>query len=137
RTTETVTVPPDGVGSGGTTVVEVDGRRVEVRLERPEPGYRELARRRRRRGTAGGADGAADAGGGPMQGTGLGVRVRDGDAVQAGAVICVVEAMKRENEVAAHRDGVVSGLSVAAGLPVATGQVICVISADGRPAADD
>jgi acetyl-CoA/propionyl-CoA carboxylase biotin carboxyl carrier protein len=137
RTTETVAVPPDGVPSGGTTVVEVGGRRVEVTFERPEPGYRELARRRRRRGTAGGAGGAADAVVSPMQGTVLDVRVADGEEVQAGAVICVVEAMKMENEVAAHRAGVVSGLSVAAGLPVATGQVICVISADGRAAADD
>jgi acetyl-CoA/propionyl-CoA carboxylase, biotin carboxylase, biotin carboxyl carrier protein len=137
RTTETVAAPPDGVRSGGTTVVEVDGRRVEVRLERPEPGYRELARRRRRRATAGGAGGAADAVVSPMQGTILDVRVADGDEVEAGAVICVVEAMKMENEVSAHRAGVVSALSVAPGLPVATGQVICVISADGRPGGDD
>jgi acetyl-CoA/propionyl-CoA carboxylase biotin carboxyl carrier protein len=137
RTTETVAATPDGARSGGTTVVEVDGRRVEVRLERPEPGYRELARRRRHRGTAGDADGAANAVVSPMQGTVLDVRVADGDEVEVGAVICVVEAMKMENEVAAHRAGVVSGLSVSAGLPVATGQVICVISVDGRPPADD
>jgi acetyl-CoA/propionyl-CoA carboxylase biotin carboxyl carrier protein len=40
-------------------------------------------------------------------------------------VICIVEAMKMENEVRAHRDGVVAELSVAAGQPVASGQVIC------------
>jgi acetyl-CoA/propionyl-CoA carboxylase biotin carboxyl carrier protein len=117
---------------GGTAIVEVDGRRVEVRLERPEPGYRELARRRRQRATEGGAGGAADAVVSPMQGTVLDVRVAEGDEVEAGSVICVVEAMKMENEVAAHRDGVVTALSVAAGSPIATGQVICVISADGR-----
>jgi acetyl-CoA/propionyl-CoA carboxylase biotin carboxyl carrier protein len=136
QTTAAVAVPADGAGAGATTVVEVDGRRLEVRLERPEPGYRELARRRRRRGAAGGA-GAANAVVSPMQGTVLDVRVADGDEVEGGAVICVVEAMKMENEVAAPRAGVVSGLSVAAGLPVSTGQVICVISPDGRPAEGD
>ena len=46
----------------------------------------------------------------------------------AGQVICVVEAMKMENEVHALRDGIVSELSVAAGEPVRTGQVICVVA---------
>ena len=50
-----------------------------------------------------------------MQGTVLDVAVADGDEVDAGAVICVVEAMKMENEVAAHRAGVIASLSVAAG----------------------
>jgi biotin carboxyl carrier protein len=50
-------------------------------------------------------------------------------------VICIVEAMKMENEVHALRDGVVSELSVAAGEPVRTGQVICVLAPeDGLPA---
>ena len=43
-------------------------------------------------------------------------------------MICIVEAMKMENEVRAVRDGVVSSLSVAAGEPVRTGQVICVVA---------
>jgi acetyl-CoA/propionyl-CoA carboxylase biotin carboxyl carrier protein len=43
-------------------------------------------------------------------------------------VICVVEAMKMENEVHALRDGIVSELSVRAGEPVGTGQVICVVA---------
>jgi acetyl-CoA/propionyl-CoA carboxylase biotin carboxyl carrier protein len=45
-------------------------------------------------------------------------------------VLCIVEAMKMENEVHAHRAGRVTELSVAAGEPVKTGQVICVIAAD-------
>jgi acetyl-CoA/propionyl-CoA carboxylase, biotin carboxylase, biotin carboxyl carrier protein len=45
-------------------------------------------------------------------------------------VLCIVEAMKMENEVHAHRRGVVTELSVAPGQPVKTGQVICVVSAD-------
>jgi len=50
--------------------------------------------------------------------------------VQAGQVVCIVEAMKMENEVHAHRGGRVTELSVSPGEPVKTGQVICVVSAD-------
>jgi acetyl-CoA/propionyl-CoA carboxylase biotin carboxyl carrier protein len=63
-----------------------------------------------------------------MQGTVLSVAVAEGDAVEAGQLICIVEAMKMENEVHAHRSGTVTELSVAAGLPVTTGQVICVVA---------
>jgi acetyl-CoA/propionyl-CoA carboxylase, biotin carboxylase, biotin carboxyl carrier protein len=111
--------------------VEVDGRRFEVRLLRPEPAFAELARRRRERARGRGAGGAGrDAVVSPMQGTVLAVEVREGDEVEAGQVICIVEAMKMENEVHAHRAGRVTELSVAAGQPVKTGQVICVVSAD-------
>ena len=65
-----------------------------------------------------------------MQGTVLAVSVGDGDVVEAGQVLCIVEAMKMENEVHAHRAGRVSELSVAPGQPVKTGQVICVVSSD-------
>jgi len=108
--------------------VEVDGRRFEVRLLRPEPPFAELARRRRERTRSGGATGAGkDAVVSPMQGTVLAVEVAEGDDVEAGQVICIVEAMKMENEVHAHRAGRVSELSVAPGQPVKTGQVICVV----------
>jgi acetyl-CoA/propionyl-CoA carboxylase biotin carboxyl carrier protein len=130
-TTQTVAVAPDGAGDAGIVVVEVDGRRVEVAIARPEPDFRALARRRKTRDAQRRGVGADDAVVSPMQGTVLEVRVAEGDEVETGAVICVVEAMKMENEVAAHRDGIVTALSVAAGGPVATGQVICVISADG------
>ena len=115
--------------------VEVDGRRYEVELLEPEPPWRELARRRKERagGGAHGLGGARDAVVSPMQGTVLAVEVADGDTVSAGQVVCVVEAMKMENEITAHRDGVVGGLSVSAGAPVQTGQVICVVTQDGRP----
>jgi acetyl-CoA/propionyl-CoA carboxylase biotin carboxyl carrier protein len=123
------TVPgaPDGSLSERATVVEVDGRRVDVKVLRPEPAYRALARSRRERAAAGGAAGA-DTVVSPMQGTVLDVKVSDGDTVEAGGVICVVEAMKMENEVAAHRAGVVSALAVRSGDQVATGQAICVVS---------
>jgi acetyl-CoA/propionyl-CoA carboxylase biotin carboxyl carrier protein len=45
-------------------------------------------------------------------------------------VICIVEAMKMENEVHAHRRGRIGDLSVAAGEPVQTGQVICVVASN-------
>jgi acetyl-CoA/propionyl-CoA carboxylase biotin carboxyl carrier protein len=109
--------------------VEVDGRRYDVRLLRPEPPWSELARRRRERDAAGAGAAAGDVVVSPMQGTVLSVAVSVGDEVVAGQVLCVVEAMKMENEVHAHRPGVVSELTVAAGQPVRTGQVICVLAA--------
>jgi acetyl-CoA/propionyl-CoA carboxylase biotin carboxyl carrier protein len=111
--------------------VEVDGRRFEVRLSEPEPEWLALGRRRRERvSQGGGGGGGRDAVVSPMQGTVLGVPVADGDAVEPGQVICIVEAMKMENEVHAHRSGVVRSLSVEPGQPVTTGQVICTIDAD-------
>jgi acetyl-CoA/propionyl-CoA carboxylase biotin carboxyl carrier protein len=111
--------------------VEVDGRRFDVRLLKPEPPFAELARRRRARVRAGGPGGAGkDAIVSPMQGTVLAVEVVEGDAVEPGQVICIIEAMKMENEVHAHRAGRVTELSVAPGHPVKTGQVICVVTAD-------
>jgi acetyl-CoA/propionyl-CoA carboxylase biotin carboxyl carrier protein len=65
-----------------------------------------------------------------MQGTVLAVPVADGDGVEAGQVICVVEAMKMENEVHAHRTGTVRNLSVEPGQAVTTGQVICTLESD-------
>jgi acetyl-CoA/propionyl-CoA carboxylase biotin carboxyl carrier protein len=56
--------------------------------------------------------------------------VADGDEVRAGQVICIVEAMKMENEITAHRDGVVTELSIEPGQAVTTGQVVCVIAQD-------
>jgi len=128
--------PLQGTTGPGRTVervrtVEVDGRRFEVRLSEPEPAWRGLARRRRERERQGGGRGGGrDAVVAPMQGTVLAVRVSDGDEVEAGQVICIVEAMKMENEVRAHRGGIVRGLSVEAGRLIATGQVICEIASD-------
>ena len=111
---------------------EVDGRRYDVTVTVPEPPHAELVRRRRDRERAGGAHAAArDAVVTPMQGTVLAVEVADGDEVSPGQVICVVEAMKMENEIAAHRAGVVTELSVEAGEPVSAGQVVCVLRQEG------
>jgi len=59
----------------------------------------------------------------------LSVSVAEGDEVQAGQLLCIVEAMKMENEIHAHRAGTVSQLSVEPGQPVSSGQVICIVEA--------
>jgi acetyl-CoA/propionyl-CoA carboxylase biotin carboxyl carrier protein len=110
-------------------VVEVDGKRFTVKVLEPEQPWRELARRRAERAHHGGA-GGGKAVVSPMQGTVLSVAVADGERVEEGSVVCIVEAMKMENEVRAHRDGVVGGLAVAAGQAVTSGQVICRLDDD-------
>jgi len=125
----TVAASPDGKLRERVAQVELDGRLFEVTALIPEPPFAELARRRRERIAGGAHHGAAkDAVVTPMQGTVLAVEVAEGDEVRAGQVICVVEAMKMENEIAAHRDGVITDLSVAPGQAVTTGQVVCVVA---------
>ncbi|TMK93038.1 MAG: acetyl-CoA carboxylase biotin carboxylase subunit [Actinobacteria bacterium] len=125
----TVAVAADGALQERVTKVELDGRRFDVTRLVPEPPWAELARRREERAGARGGHGAGrDAVVSPMQGTVLAIEVAEGDEVEPGQVLCIVEAMKMENEVHAPREGIVSELSVAAGQPVSTGQVICVIA---------
>jgi acetyl-CoA/propionyl-CoA carboxylase biotin carboxyl carrier protein len=132
---ETTRLPAAADGGGSLqeqrVLAELDGRRYEVKLLVPEPPHAELARRRRSR-EAGGVHrgGGKDAVISPMQGTVLAVEVAEGDEVEPGQVLCVVEAMKMENEIKAHRAGTVAELSVQAGHPVKTGQVICVVAAE-------
>jgi acetyl-CoA/propionyl-CoA carboxylase biotin carboxyl carrier protein len=126
--TTTVPTASDGAALRARfATVELDGRRYEVQTLVPEPPHAELARRRRERVAAGGHGGARDAVVTPMQGTVLAVEVAEGDTVVAGQVICIVEAMKMENEIAAHRAGVVTELAVVPGQAVGHGQVICVV----------
>jgi acetyl-CoA/propionyl-CoA carboxylase biotin carboxyl carrier protein len=109
--------------------VEVDGRSFDVRLHVTEPPWAALARRRRER-TASGAGGSRDgAVCSPMQGTVLTVAVAEGDPVDAGQLLCVIEAMKMENEIVAPRDGLVRSLAVSPGDAVAGGQLVCVVAA--------
>jgi acetyl-CoA/propionyl-CoA carboxylase biotin carboxyl carrier protein len=80
---------------------------------------------------------AAGAGGAilsPMQGTVLKVDVVPGQEIAAGHVVCIVEAMKMENEVTAHASGIVESVGVAVGQGVTNGQVICVVTAPEAPA---
>ncbi len=118
---------PDGAATRSRLVaVEVDGRAYEVNLVTAEPPWAQLARRRRQRSTGlhGGVAGVVTS---PMQGTVLEVLVAEGDEVSAGQILCVVEAMKMENEIVAHTDGVVRQFAASPGEPVAIGQVICRI----------
>jgi acetyl-CoA/propionyl-CoA carboxylase biotin carboxyl carrier protein len=131
--TTTVAASPDGGRRLRERVVqaELEGRRYELKLLVPEPPHAELARRRGERGRAGGGHGAAkEAVVSPMQGTVLAVEVAEGDEVVPGQVLCVVEAMKMENEIKAHRAGRVAELSVEAGQAVKTGQIICVVQSE-------
>ena len=98
-----------------------------MRLLEPEPPWVELARRHEERDRAG-ASASDETVVSPMQGTVLKLEVAEGDTVEAGQVVAVVEAMKMENEITAHRSGTVTELGVAAGEPVGAGQAICVIS---------
>ncbi|MFE9745069.1 acetyl/propionyl/methylcrotonyl-CoA carboxylase subunit alpha [Saccharothrix saharensis] len=120
-----------------TLVVEVGGRRLEVSL----PGDLALsggggggaakagakAKPRKRGGGKGGAAVSGDAVAAPMQGTIVKVAVQDGQQVEAGELIVVLEAMKMENPVTAHKSGVVTGLSAEPGATVTQGTVICEI----------
>ncbi|WP_257159396.1 acetyl/propionyl/methylcrotonyl-CoA carboxylase subunit alpha [Corynebacterium cystitidis] len=101
-------------------VVEVAGRRIEVAL----PASLAFAgagaapkKKRKRRGGAGGGKAAAsgDAVAAPMQGTVIKVNVEEGQEVAEGDVVVVLEAMKMENPVKAHKSGTVTGLAVEAG----------------------
>src|SRR5262245_12358750 len=124
----TAAASSDGAVRPRVRTVEVDGRRFDVTVLEPEPPWAELARLRRQR-SDDSESGGRDALTSPMQGTVLAVNVAEGDEVSAGQLVCIVEAMKMENEINAHRAGTVRQLSVAVGEPVTSGQVICVVEA--------
>ncbi|RIJ76850.1 ATP-grasp domain-containing protein [Nakamurella silvestris] len=119
---------PDTEGERQTVVAEVNGRRVTVTLPAglAVAGPRATGGTRAKSGRRGSAKAAVsgDAVVAPMQGTIVKVAVADGDQVASGDLICVVEAMKMENPVTAHKDGVVSGLTAAVGSPVTSGAVL-------------
>jgi acetyl-CoA/propionyl-CoA carboxylase biotin carboxyl carrier protein len=130
--------PVENVEHGYT--VEVSGKRFAVKVIGPPfagpsapangAGPPAGARRPPRRASSGGAGGGgADALPSPIQGTVLRVAVEAGAEVQEGALIAVVEAMKMENEITAHKSGTVAELPIAVGASVATGDTIAVITA--------
>ncbi|MEV6100167.1 biotin/lipoyl-containing protein, partial [Nocardia sp. NPDC051981] len=81
---------------------------------------------RKRTGRAGAASG--DSVTAPMQGTVVKVAVTEGQSVEAGDLVVVLEAMKMENPVTAHKSGVITGLSVEAGAVITQGTPICSVS---------
>ncbi|MDX6669292.1 MAG: acetyl-CoA/propionyl-CoA carboxylase, biotin carboxylase, biotin carboxyl carrier protein, partial [Solirubrobacteraceae bacterium] len=115
--------------------VEVSGRRFDVKVIGPPAGgavngAAPAARKppRRERATAGGGGEGVDALVSPIQGTVLKVAVEAGASVDEGALICVIEAMKMENEITAHKAGKVAELPIAVGASIATGDTIAVIT---------
>jgi acetyl-CoA/propionyl-CoA carboxylase, biotin carboxylase, biotin carboxyl carrier protein len=86
------------------------------------------APRRSERSRSGGGGGGGDTLSSPLQGTVLKVAVEQGAEVEEGALVAVIEAMKMENEITAHKAGVVSELPIAVGASVATGDTLAVIN---------
>ncbi|GIF10875.1 acetyl/propionyl/methylcrotonyl-CoA carboxylase subunit alpha [Actinoplanes teichomyceticus] len=132
--------PPAATGGEAaereTVVVEVGGRRIEVRLPRTllsgtpaAPSPRRPASSRPRGGGSAPAP-SGDTLTAPMQGTVVKVAAQNGDRVTEGDVIVVVEAMKMEQPLPAHRSGIVSGLSLEVGAPITAGAAVCTIADD-------
>ena len=130
--------------------VEVNGKRFQVNLEDrggfaaaarsgsgsgSQPGGGRPGGGRRSSGGGGGGDGGSSAGAAvegetidaEMQGTILSVNVAEGDTVESGDVICVLEAMKMENDVIAERSGTVKRVAVEEGQSVNQGDVLVVL----------
>jgi acetyl-CoA/propionyl-CoA/long-chain acyl-CoA carboxylase, biotin carboxylase, biotin carboxyl carrier protein len=134
------TTGPDAEAEGTqleerTIPVEVDGKRFSVRVWLPEaPAAADAARGGSRggkvtkpklaAGAGGGGDGTVSA---PMQGTIVKVLIAQGDAVEPGQALLVLEAMKMENHINAERGGTVKEVRVTAGDTVGTGDVLIVI----------
>jgi acetyl-CoA/propionyl-CoA/long-chain acyl-CoA carboxylase, biotin carboxylase, biotin carboxyl carrier protein len=82
---------------------------------------------KRERGAGGAAGASSESLPSPLQGTVLKVAVEQGATVEAGDLVCVIEAMKMENEIAAHRSGKVTTLNATEGAAVSSGDVLAVI----------
>ncbi|MGY1772211.1 acetyl/propionyl/methylcrotonyl-CoA carboxylase subunit alpha [Blastococcus sp. SYSU D00813] len=118
-----------------TVVVEVGGRRLEVSLPAglAAGGGAPVqaaggAKPRKRGGGHGGSAASGDSLTSPMQGTIVKVAVEDGATVEAGDLVVVLEAMKMEQPITAHKGGTITGLSAEVGATVTSGAVICTIA---------
>ena len=103
-------------------VAEVNGKRFEILVHAPEP---VVKRHRAKQASAAGASGTGLAS--PMQGTVVKIAVTEGQKVSAGDLIIVLEAMKMEQPLNAHRDGVIKNLKAVIGETVAAATVLCDI----------
>ena len=100
--------------------VEIDGRRIEVALPATF-GITGARKRKKRKGAGSKAAVSGDAVTAPMQGTVIKVNVEEGQEVEEGDIVMVLEAMKMENPVKAHKSGTVTGLAVEAGTSTTKG----------------
>ena len=104
-------------------IAEVNGHRFEVLIHAPDPIHK---RHRKGKSFAGGA--AGDALLSPMQGTVVKIAVKNGDRVEAGDLLVVLEAMKMEQQLTAHKAGTISNLVAEVGETVASGTALCEIT---------
>ena len=117
--------------------VEVSGKRFDVKVRGEALGMAvngavggagagpAPARKQREKRAGGGADTLPS----PIQGNMWKVLVKQGDTVEEGQLLCIIEAMKMENEITAHKAGKIAELPIAEGKPIGTGDTIAVISA--------
>jgi acetyl-CoA/propionyl-CoA carboxylase biotin carboxyl carrier protein len=134
---ETPGAPPASAGDEEVPTVErdvtaeVDGRRYSVRLWVPDLGPAVGASRPASRPKRAASSAVTGTGSGqvivPMQGTIVKVLVAVGDVVEVGQTVCLLEAMKMENAVAAEKEGVVKEVRVSAGDSVGAGDIVAVI----------
>jgi acetyl-CoA/propionyl-CoA carboxylase biotin carboxyl carrier protein len=120
-----------------TYTVEVSGKRFEVVVHGEAvaapaavangAGATRAAPRRERKSGSGGGAGGGDTLASPLQGNVFKVLVEEGAEVEEGALICIIEAMKMENEIAAHKAGKVAELPIKEGASVTTGDTLAVI----------
>ncbi|HJQ43933.1 MAG TPA: biotin carboxylase N-terminal domain-containing protein [Jatrophihabitantaceae bacterium] len=124
----------EDAGPRETVVVEVAGKRLEVSLPAgfgaggggAGSGGRKAAPKRSA-GKKAGSAASGDSLAAPMQGTIVKVAVSEGDTVEAGQMIVVLEAMKMEQPLNAHKAGTITGLNAEVGAVVTSGSVICEI----------
>lgn len=114
-----------------TVVVEVNGKRMEVSLPEmggaAKPAAKPASKSRKSRSSRTSAKAGGDELTSPMQGTIVKVAVSDGDTVAEGDLVLVLEAMKMEQPITAHKAGKVSGLSAKPGDTVTSGAVLAII----------
>ena len=103
-------------------VAEVNGKRFEILVHAPEP---VVKRHRAKQSSSGGSSGTGLTS--PMQGTVVKIAVDEGQSVEAGDLVIVLEAMKMEQPLNAHKSGVIQNLKAVIGETVASGTVLCDI----------
>ena len=103
-------------------VAEVNGKRFEIVVHAPEP---VVKRHRAKQASGGSASGTGLSS--PMQGTVVKIAVKEGQSVEVGDLIIVLEAMKMEQPLNAHKSGVIKNLKATIGETVASGTILCDI----------